>query len=80
VSDDGAQPLYEVLVRHTTLGLDLASRLLHKFSSHLYTNHVNVDQLLGGADAACRLQKMADTVLEMDKSGRCDALSLQYPV
>ncbi len=39
-SDDGAQPLYEVLVRHTTLGLDLATRLLHKFSGHLYTNSV----------------------------------------
>ena len=36
----GVPLLYESSVRHTTLGLDLATRILHKFTGHLYTNHI----------------------------------------
>ncbi len=41
---------------------------------------VYVEQLFGSADAASRLQKMTDTVIEMDKAGRGGALSQQFPV
>ena len=156
-SDDGAQPLYETQVRHTTLGLDLAVRLLHKFCGHLYTNNVYtqvfihglgetslswdgfslldakflhgreqifsempahmaqlqayvyswllgalpldssdleflihglaglllqvyVEQVFGSEEAICRLRKLTDTVLEMDKAGKGGALTQQYPL
>ena len=35
----GRSSLYEAQVRHTSLGLDMSLRLLHKFSGHLYPNH-----------------------------------------
>ena len=52
--------------------------LLHGMVGFLI--QVYIDHLFGSGEATCRLQKMADTVLQMDKAGRGGALSQQYPM
>eukprot|EP00981_Chlorochromonas_danica_P009868 scaffold2858_cov245-Ochromonas_danica.AAC.7 len=87
-----ARRLYEELVHHSFLGLDMALRLIHKFTGHKYDygefTFIFVHELgrdfmawdvYGEDDGQYYFQKMYDTVLAFEKQGRSGPLASFYP-